>query len=98
MLQKRLVVVGVFLGKPRDFLTGLGCILPDDQMPIAGIGRKARRIALKGLVAEIVQFEIFDDLRPEQADDIRAGVDLEARKGLFGDACLLYTSPSPRDS
>ena len=51
-----------------------------------GKGREGRRAARQQLEAVAVQLELANDLRTQQAVDVRGGRDLVARPDLFGDA------------
>ena len=69
-------------------LVGVGSDAPPEhQVPPVQERRKGCRIALDGFEAVIVQSQIANDFRTEEAVDVGCRRDFEARKDFLGYAC-----------
>ncbi len=88
-VEHRLVlrqVLGVLRGELAHFAMGQFLVGPHHQIAAVGKRRERRRAARQHLEAVLLQFQVADDLRPQQAVDVGGRGDLEAGPDFFGDA------------
>ena len=78
-----LVCLGVLLGPAAQFAHGPAVVVGAPQVVV--VERRQRAVDRQHLKAVPRQLQFANDLRPQQADDIRSDTELEAGKDLFGD-------------
>jgi len=77
---------GVLFREFRDLLRGLLAIGPEQEISPIREGAEALRVEGHLPQPELGEFEVLDDLRPEQSRHVRRGADLESWRDLIRDA------------
>src|SRR5437867_3192728 len=77
---------GVFLRELRDLFRGLLAIGPEEEK--SSIRKRAEALRVEGHLPqpELGEFEVLNDLRPEQSRHVRRGADLESWRDFVRDA------------
>src|ERR1051326_5858895 len=78
--------LSVALGELRELVERLAIVLPHEEMPVVGEGRKKCGIFGVDLVAEAGKVEVANDALLKEAGEVGGCRHFVARPDLFGDA------------